>query len=161
MKTFVTLSPVPGFRKWLDPRLRGGYLSLFTAKEVLDIAPLGTAENACHTLMELLDTRWHVDAYVRDTLEKILLRLMAGYLLNEKKDRRALDPVAHFHLSNGARLERINWLADTSEKAFAQSAGMMVNYLYSLKHIDDNHEAYVSDGVIPGSRSVREYTRAS
>lgn len=161
LKTFVTLSPVPGFRKWLDPRLRGGDLSLFTAKEVLAIAPLGTAENACHTLMELLDTRWHVDAYVRDTLEKILLRLMAGYLLNEKKDRRALDPVAHFHLSNGARLERINWLADTSEKAFAQSAGMMVNYLYSLKHIDDNHEAYVSDGVIPGSRSVREYTRAS
>ena len=159
LKTFVTLSPVPGFRNWLAPRLKDGDLSVFAAHEVLEIAPGGDGENACHVLLELLDTRWHENDHVRDRLEKILPRLMARYLLKEKKHGRALDPVANFHLSNGARMERINWLADTSDKGLHQSAGMMVNYLYSLKDIDDNHEAYVSDGAIPASRKVREYAR--
>ena len=160
VKTFVTLSPVPGFRKWLDGKLTAGDQSIFTAKEVLEINQLGTGENAADTLMSLLNSGWHTDAYTRDTLETILMRLMARYLFTEKKDRRAIDPVAHFHLSNGARVERINWLADTSEKGLAQSAGMMVNYLYSLKHIDDNHEAYASEGVVPASKAVKDYARS-
>ncbi len=159
VKTFVTLSPVPGFRKWLDAKLTEGDQSIFTAKEVLEINQLGGGENAADSLLTILNTEWYADAYTGETLKKILIRLMACYLLHEKKGSRALDPVANFHLSNGARLERINWLADTSEKGLVQSAGIMVNYLYSLKNIDDNHEAYVSEGVIRASKAVREYAR--
>jgi malonyl-CoA decarboxylase len=160
VKTFVTLSPVPGFRKWLKAKLNGGDQSIFRAREVLEINNFGTGENAADSFLSILNRSWHADLYATNTLEKILMRLMARYLLDEKKGRRAVDPVEHFHLSNGARVERINWLADTSEKGLAQSAGIMVNYLYSLKHIDDNHEAYVSEGMIPVSRSVREYARS-
>lgn len=159
LKTFVTLSPVPGFRPWLDPILRNGDLSIFTAKEILEITPLGPGDDAARILLSLLDTGWHADGYARETLRRILLRLLTRYLLDEKKGGRALDPVAHFHLSNGARLERINWLADTSEKGLKQSAGIMVNYLYSMKHIEANHEAYVSDGVIPSSKRAKECAR--
>ena len=70
------------------------------------------------------------------------MRLTAEYLVNNKKRNRALDPVTNFHLNNGARLERINWLADTSEKGIRESAGMMVNYLYKLGDIESNHEIY-------------------
>ncbi|MFO8088303.1 MAG: malonyl-CoA decarboxylase, partial [Desulfatiglandaceae bacterium] len=161
VKTFVTLSPIPGFRKWLDDKLTGGDQSIFTAKEVLEINQLGAGENAADTLVSLLNSRWHTDTYTSSTLKKILMRLAARYLLNEKKGRRAIDPVEHFHLSNGARVERLNWLADISEKGLAQSAGLMVNYLYSLKHIEDNHEAYVSGGIVPAARAIREYARSS
>jgi hypothetical protein len=65
------------------------------------------------------------------------------------------DPVARFHLHNGARLERINWLGDRSDKGLRQSAGIMVNYVYNLKHIEDNHEAYVKDGRVTAARAVR------
>ena len=68
-------------------------------------------------------------------------------VLNEKTPAgRALDPVAHFHLSNGARVERLNWHADLSAKGLQQSCGMMVNYLYRLADIEDNHEAYTGEG---------------
>ena len=83
------------------------------------------------------------------------MRLCAHYLLNEKKKQTALDPVAHFHLTNGARIERINWLGDTSPKGMKQSSGLMVNYHYDLDDIDDNHEDYVTEGTIVASRSVR------
>jgi malonyl-CoA decarboxylase len=161
VKTFVTLSPIPGFRKWLDAKLSGGDQSIFTAKEVLEINQLGPGENAADILSSILNGDWHTDPYTRGTLENVLMRLAALYLLREKKGRRAVDPVEHFHLSNGARVERVNWLADTSEKGLAQAAGMMVNYLYSLKDIDDNHEAYVSDGIIPAAKAVREHTRSN
>ena len=69
--------------------------------------------------------------------------------------RAALDPVAQFHLSNGARMERLNWQGDRSAKGMAQSAGIMINYLYKLDDIGDNHEAYTSEGKIVASSSVR------
>jgi malonyl-CoA decarboxylase len=82
------------------------------------------------------------------------MQLAAHYLLEAKRGKRAFDPVAHFHLSNGARLERINWLADTSAKGMRESAGMMVNYLYRLDQIDDNQAAYTLDGRIVASPAV-------
>jgi malonyl-CoA decarboxylase len=89
-------------------------------------------------------------------LKPILLRLAAGYLLYQRRDgHRALDPVAHFHLSNGARVERLNWHGDLSPRGLQQSAGMMVNYLYALDRIEANHEAYVSGSEIPASSGVR------
>jgi malonyl-CoA decarboxylase len=91
-----------------------------------------------------------------ETLSEPLQRLAARYLAAEKKgDGKAIDSVAHFHLSNGARIERINWMADNSPRGIKQSAGMMVNYLYRLADIDDNHEAYTGQGRIAASNAVK------
>jgi malonyl-CoA decarboxylase len=84
------------------------------------------------------------------------MRLCAVYLIQAKSGRgRALDPVAHFHLSNGARVERLNWLADTSPKGFKQSAGLMINYLYKSSDIEANHEAYTGEGRVAASTAIR------
>ena len=91
-----------------------------------------------------------VAAEVRDAL----LKLCAHYLLVEKSGRLARDPVARFHLGNGARLHRLHWAADLSEKGKRQSAGMMVNYLYDLDRIEINHEEYFDQGVIAASKSI-------
>ena len=88
------------------------------------------------------------------------MRLCARYLTQEKRpDGRAHDPVAHFHLTNGARMERLNWLADTSANGLSQSAGLMINYLYKLGEIDDNHEAYTGAGKIAASSAIRALAR--
>jgi malonyl-CoA decarboxylase len=93
-------------------------------------------------------------------LEGPLTVLAAHYLVNVKgKDGRPLDPVARFHLGNGARLERINWLADTSPKGLRESHGIMVNYRYDLKEFERNHEAYANEGIVATSRAVRNLLR--
>jgi malonyl-CoA decarboxylase len=97
---------------------------------------------------------WSRDADAAASLKAPLMQLAAHYLLEAKRGKRAFDPVAHFHLSNGARLERINWVADTSAKGMRESAGMMVNYLYRLDQIDDNQVAYVTDGRIAANAHV-------
>jgi len=91
---------------------------------------------------------------INKALRPILSRLAAHYLTTADKDGRALDRVAHFHLGNGAIVERLNWLADTSANGFRQSYAMMVNYRYKLGEVDANHEAYAS-GKIVASREVR------
>ena len=84
-----------------------------------------------------------------------LLRLCSHYLLREKGlNKRALDPVAHFHLSNGASMERLNWRADLSKKGAENSAAIMINYLYDLGRVEDNHEAYTSTGKIKASAAI-------
>lgn len=145
LKTFATLSPVPGFRAWLDPKLAGGAEGLLLPAEK-------------QALLETpLSSKWHENKEAAEKLKKIIMKLAAHYLLNEKKNGKALDPVANFHLSNGARLERINWLGDISENGMKQAAGIMVNYLYKLSDIDDNHESYVSDNKIVASKAVRSW----
>ena len=94
-------------------------------------------------------------------MKPILLRLGATYLVEVKSGRRARDPVAHFHLSNGARMERLNWLADTSDNGLRQSAGMMINYRYKLTEIEANHEAYTGDGKINTSSQVRAHLKST
>ena len=94
-------------------------------------------------------------------LSDAMLPLAARYFLSEKRDDgKPLDPVARFHLGNGARLEQINWLADLSERGMAQSAGMMVNYLYDLTDIEKNHEAYAEQGIIAASSAVKRLAPA-
>jgi malonyl-CoA decarboxylase len=89
------------------------------------------------------------------------LRLAARYLLTQKTVRgRALDPVAHFHLTNGARMERLNWLADLSAKGMQQSAGIMINYLYRLSEIEANHEAYSSEGRVAASTALKRLAKS-
>lgn len=136
LRTFVTLSPMPRFRDWLD--MQGG--------------ANGTAGVPLKAMF--VNRGWSRDAAGAATLRAPLMQLAAHYLLEAKRGQRAFDPVAHFHLSNGARLERINWLADTSAKGMRESAGMMVNYLYRLDQIDDNQGSYTQDGRIVASPQV-------
>ena len=84
------------------------------------------------------------------------MRAAAWYFLHARNERgRPVDAVARFHLGNGAQLERINWLADISDKAIAQAQGLMVNYLYDLDHIEKNHEAYAESRAVFASSAVQ------
>ncbi|MDJ0950556.1 MAG: malonyl-CoA decarboxylase [Alphaproteobacteria bacterium] len=168
LKTFATLSPIPGFRRWLDSQLmqardsgsRDDAPGRLTAAECRELA--GLASGGTAGLSKVLSTpNWYAQRDLAEALRTPLMRLCARYLLTAKRSAGgALDPVAHFHLSNGARLERINWLADTSPKGLTQSAGLMVNYLYKLDKIDDNHEAYTGKGTISAAASVRSLAKA-
>jgi malonyl-CoA decarboxylase len=160
---FSTLSPIPGLRGWLDPLLAkedeallvGGAHPLFAEKDLAVLRKITANGNAVAGLRHLLASDWQKDAKLSAKLQPIMEALCAHYLLREKRSGSARDPVAHFHLTNGARIKRINWLGDTSENGMKQSAGLMVNYLYDLDHIADNHEHYASEGIIASSKGVR------
>jgi malonyl-CoA decarboxylase len=125
LKYFSTLSPIPGFRAWAENQL-------------------GAEEK------ELLATaNWWEDAHASAALQAPMLRLCAKYLTGG-----GADPVAKFHLGNGARLERLNWLGNPAERGLAESHGIMVNYLYDLATIEANHEAFVRDNIIARSDAV-------
>lgn len=160
LKTYATLSPIPGFRKWLDGQLADSNDDvLFQSQEVWDIRALAGMEKAGQGLQKLLASAWQDDAKTSKVLKPVLMRLCARYLAREKRGNKALDPVAHFHLSNGARLEQLNWMGDTSPKGIKQSAGLMVNYHYKLVDIDDNHEDYVSEGKVAMSKSFQQWLK--
>jgi malonyl-CoA decarboxylase len=155
VKTFATLSPIPGFRAWLDEQFAKGIPGVLTSGErtALGSAVQGSASKG--TIKQLLGTDWHKDEAISAALEAPLLRLCAHYLCEAKRDNgAALDPVAHFHLSNGARIERLNWLGDMSDKGLKQSAGIMVNYLYRQGDIEENHEAYVGERTVVASSAI-------
>ena len=164
IKNYATLSPVPGFRAWLDPALLKEGDAIFLPAEIKDLKKLIKKKELAQGVLELLDSEWHKDEATAETLKSILMRLCAHYLLNEKKKGRGeegkkpLDPVAQFHLFNGARLERINWLGDVSSKGMKQSSGLMVNYYYRLSKIDDNHEAY-AEGEVIASKPVKVWLK--
>ena len=137
LRTFVTLSPIPKFREWLAAQK----------------SPDGMESEPLQRL--LVSRSWYRDEAMAASLREPLLRLCAHYLMEAKRRTgSALDPVEHFHLSNGARLERLNWLADTSSRGLRESAGMMANYLYQPDRIDHNQEAYATEGAIDASPSV-------
>jgi malonyl-CoA decarboxylase len=166
LRHYSTLSPIPGFRRWLSAEADKGEGSLLLASEAraIETIALDTDDpDADHTFVRLLDRPdWFEEARTANVLRDPLLRLCARYLLQEHAPSgRSLDPVAHFHLSNGARVERLNWLGDVSEKGLQQSAGIMVNYLYRLDHIEANHEAYKADGKVVAASAVRALARAS
>ena len=147
LQTFVTLSPVPGFASWLRNERRVG-MPAELAASVERIRPI------------LEDMAWPADPSSTSKVRATLLAAAANYLLNAKDGRgRPLDPVARFHLGNGARLERLNLLADLSEKGMRQALGLMVNYKYALDDLEQNHEAFVEHGVIAASPLVRSATR--
>ena len=155
----ATLSPLPGFRTWLERQNRSGADDLLLAAERSAIEALG--EEEADLLVLLNREGWQDDPRIAAALREPLIRLSARYLLRERTPSgRALDPVAHFHLSNGARVERLNWLGDASTKGLQQSAGIMVNYLYRLGDIEANHEAYRGEGRVAASSAVRNLVRA-
>ncbi len=155
LRTFATLSPIPGFRRWLDERLEAGELLLLPAeaRKLAELTKLSDGNDSLRYGLGRPD--WRHDAALADAMQGPLVRLCARYLVNEKgRGDRARDPVAHFHLTNGARVERINWLGDTSERGLRASAGMMVNYLYELDRIEENHERYTGEGGVTASSAV-------
>jgi malonyl-CoA decarboxylase len=136
LKRFSTLSPVPGFRRWLTQQL---------AEESNPDAAL---------LPELARDGWWHDPEQSEPLRAALMRLCATYLTRRPSPGNRIDPVARFHLGNGARLERINWLGNTELRAIQESFGIMVNYLYDHDSIENNHEAFVRGGAIVRSPDV-------
>ena len=140
---FATLSPIPGFRKWLD-----------------DVLVRDTPDWLSEDDIDLLNrSDWRDNELIRQPLKPALMNLCARYLVEEKRNGRPLDPVARFHLGNGASVERLNWAADLSDKGIEQSTGMMVNYLYDSEQIVRNHEAYVRDGIVAASSAVTKLAK--
>jgi malonyl-CoA decarboxylase len=161
LKTFATLSPIPGFRAWLDERLTTDQPGLLSKEESASLASTMPAPSGEQALAGILAKRgWWREAGLRKTAEPVLVRLCARYLVLESNaSKRARDPVGHFHLSNGARIERINILGDTSEKGAKESATLMVNYLYDPAKIEDWHEDYAGEGKRNASTAVRKLAR--
>ena len=140
IETFVTLSPVPAFRAWLEACDDPAVETL--AKTVRDGA---------------LDPQWVEKPEAESRMRRALEPLAAEYFLKARRtDGRVIDPVARFHLGNGARLERINPMGDLSEKGLAESFGVMVNYQYDLAEIERNHEAFANQGVVAASSAVKK-----
>jgi malonyl-CoA decarboxylase len=148
VSTFVTLSPAPNFAAWLK-RERAQQASLALDDEDREaLAALDTAD-------------WWRTPHVAEGLREPLLRAAAWYYMRARNARGLpFDAVARFHLGNGARLERLDWLGDTSERALAQSLGLMVNYLYDLDYIERNHEAYAQQHAVVAANSVSRLVRA-
>lgn len=145
LTNFVTLSPAPGFGAWLD-------------RALADPAAAGLAGFDPAPLRALRETGVAPDTAAADLLRPQLLALAATYYLEAKSPSGRLpDPVGRFHLGNGARLERLNWPGDTSARGLREAAGLMVNYLYDLDHIEANHEAFANEGTVAASSAVRRH----
>jgi malonyl-CoA decarboxylase len=138
LKNFVTLSPIPSFREWL-------------AQQHMLPALEGLRSLSGHVVSKML-----AELAATDPLREALRRACALYLTTRCQDGRAMDPVAAFHLCNGASVERINWMGDVSEKGLKQSYGLMANYAYRPQRIERNHEQYVKQGRVAVSDEVRK-----
>jgi malonyl-CoA decarboxylase len=136
LKRFSTLSPIPGFRRWLTAEL---------ARAGASAAALAAT---------LAQDGWWNDPRQSDALRPVLMRWCATYLTRPASGGNRIDAVARFHLGNGARLERINWLGNATIRGIGESFGLMVNYLYDHDSIEANHEVFARDGTIVRSSEV-------
>jgi malonyl-CoA decarboxylase len=151
LKTFATLSPLPGFRAWLRTQVDDDEL---TPAELESLGPDAAA------LIALTDRTWLDDPTTVDRVRPGLLSAGARYLVRVH-DGRAVDPVANFHLSNGASLERLNWMANPAPYGIDESLGLMVNYRYDRSKIAANAGAYLTDGTISASSQVRNLVKTT
>jgi malonyl-CoA decarboxylase len=147
LQSFVTLSPAPGFATWVE------------GERANDASPY--LAPAARRALALLDhPNWTKKPAAAEAVNKALCALGAQYLLHARSPAgRVIDPVARFHLGNGAKVERLNPLGDLSAAALRQSHGLMVNYLYELDQIEKNHEAFVNKGEVAASSAVRRLAR--
>ncbi|XP_006926775.1 malonyl-CoA decarboxylase, mitochondrial isoform X2 [Pteropus alecto] len=157
--TFSSLSPIPGFTKWLLGLLKSqakehGRNELFTDSESKEISEI-TGGPVNETLKVILSSNeWIKSETLVRVLQGPLMRLCAWYLYGEKHRGYALNPAAHFHLQNGAVMWRINWMADVSLKGITGSCGLMVNYRYFLEETATNSTSYLSSKNIKASEQV-------
>ena len=148
ISNFVTLSPAPNFAAWLN-------------RERTNEASLALDEDDREALAALAGPDWWRDPASIAAIREPFLRAAAWYYLRGRNSRGLpVDAVARFHLGNGARLERLDWLGDTSERALQQSYGLMVNYLYDLDYIEQNHEAYAQQHAIVAASAISRLVRA-
>ena len=151
LKTFATLSPIPGYRGWLG-RNMATMLARLGPKELAELGrTVGFEPPAAQHLLAAIERP--LDLPEASPVRRFMLRAAAHYLGHEITDGKPADPVARFHLGNGARVEQLNWAADPSAKGLKQSHGLMVNYLYDLKRLD-KHRAQLAEGKIAVSRQI-------
>lgn len=143
LDTFATLSPVPGFADWLARERRADVSDMLTEVDKAKLAELDAPD-------------WADREEAVAALKPVMMAAAARYFLQAKTaDGRVADPVARFHLGNGARLERINFMADRSQRGMGQAHGLMVNYLYKLADIETNHEAFSDKGEVVVTPAIR------
>ena len=149
LRTFATLSPLPGFRRWLVAQVDTDALTALEREAFGDDAA---------RIARLEDRAWLDDASMVERVKPAILSSAVRYLMSERNGR-AIDPVANFHLSNGASLERINWLANPAAYGIEESLGLMVNYRYDRGRIAANAGEYLSEGSISASNHVRNLVK--
>jgi malonyl-CoA decarboxylase len=138
---------VPGFAGWLERERADESSSLLTTEDRAALAQLD-------------EPGWNEDAAKREAVRAALIPVAATYMLKAKTSSgKPVDPVARFHLGNGARLERLNFLGDLSSRGMKQAHGLMVNYLYKLDDIETNHERFAAQGEVVAATSVRKLLR--
>ena len=147
LRYYATLSPIPGFRAWLNEELAAPQ------------SPLEFSESEREQLSQLDGRSCYEDETKTQVMKPLLMFLCAYFLLNVKRGGEPRDSVARFHLRNGARLERINWLGDRSDKGLRESAGLLVNYLYDRRDVARNHEVYVNDNEIVHSAVIEQLVK--
>ncbi|XP_053175001.1 malonyl-CoA decarboxylase, mitochondrial [Scomber japonicus] len=163
MAQFSSLSPIPGFSSWLQGllsqyRKEGRGSDLLSEQEWREVEQATDSEPgtpAVDALRKLISTSdWTRSERLSSVLEPVLMRLCAWYLYGEKRRGYALNPVANFHLQNGATMWRLNWNADTSPRGVANSCGIMVNYRYFLNETSTNSALYLQNKVITATEQV-------
>jgi malonyl-CoA decarboxylase len=142
IRTFCTLSPIPGFVRWLDE----------VNVEAPELKPLRAKLQAA---LNKLSREKHTDPLAVSRNERDALLALASIYLIVVSPTATGDPVAKFHLGNGARLQRINWAGDLSKNGLRQSFGMMVNYLYDLAEIEEYHQRFLEGNVVHAKRVAR------
>lgn len=160
LRTFATLSPVPGFNRWLDKRFAE---PAYVERIPVDVRKLleGSGKSGVAAVLDCVGAEIAGSQPPSASLQAWLKGECAYYLAREKSGKHPLDPVGRFHFSNGASLGRINWLGDVSARGLRQSCGLMVNYLYKLKDIESNHQAYAREGTLALAFDVERQLEAA
>jgi len=151
LRTFATLSPIPGFRGWLAKNMAALITRLDDKRSAELGRALGVMPPTAERMLAAAEETTTLDA--RSPVRQMLMSAAAEYLGRATADGKPVDPVARFHLGNGARVERLNWAGDPSPKGLRQAYGLMVNYLYDLKRLD-KHRALLAQGRIAVSGEV-------
>jgi malonyl-CoA decarboxylase len=154
IENFATLSPIPGFRVWLETTVADGVILDGAEGEFGEVDDPQRALELLETA--LADDCWFSRPELLVSIEPLLRKLCAYYLLKVRRGVRAADPVANFHLSNGAKIERLLFLANPARSGQERSLGMMVNYRYEPERIEENHDEYVRNGVIAASSHLED-----
>ena len=148
IRTFATVSPVPNFREWLT-----------AAAAVREKQP--PSKTLVDVVAKLGEPEWYKNREASETARRELEPACAYYLMSAKQGREPLDPVARFHLRNGASMERLNWMGDTSPAGLERSTGLMVNYVYRLADVERNHELYMKGYQVTASRHIELLAKQS
>ena len=160
LRYFATLSPIPQLRGWVRHNPQA-VAECFLPGDFKKLAKVGIDNLDAPALQAALagQAAWAANEELSLALKEPLTRIAARYLLEARSKDKPYDPVARFHLGNGARVERLNWLGDTSEKGFDQSWGLMVNYLYDPDAIERNVETFAREQKVAASSAIRKQAR--